>query len=54
MARDNFNGDEFKDNLSTLADEFDLNGNYNLAEKVYIEAKCPEKAIKMYKQIGDW
>ncbi len=54
LARDSFSTDEFKDSLVNLAQGFESQGNFSLAEKIYIESKSPDKAIKMYKNISDW
>ena len=37
-----------------LAQEFESRGNLQLAEKIYIESKTPDRAIKMYKSAAEW
>jgi hypothetical protein len=54
LARDSFETNDFKDSLVKLAEEFEQQGNLSLAEKIYLESKTPDKAIKMYKQACEW
>ncbi len=54
LARDSFGTEEFKESLIKLAQEFESKGNLLLAERIYIESKTPDRAIKMYKAASDW
>lgn len=54
VAKDNLKEEGMKDMLAKHAKNLESEGSFEVAEKLYIEIKKPELAIKMYKAQGNW
>lgn len=54
LAKESFSQGDFKENLLNFAQDLHQQGNLLLAERIYLECKCPDQAIKMYKKAQDF
>ena len=54
VVKDNMKEEDMKELLIKYAKSLESEGDCEMAEKLYIEIKKPELAIKMYKTQGNW
>lgn len=54
FGRENFQEQELNEKFLSYAKTYENQKDYSFAEKIYIEIKMPEHAIKMYKGLQQW